>query len=169
VLEEMGTFFRGELGNCSDNEVILRAAAYADGLYIDEPLMDYTVRSDSETFIREPMELSQQDALPPMAGALLAGLEAHESRRAVDPHERRVVYAGVARAYLLRASHHRFRRAGSGWRAAVRDIVRGLRCSPTALASPRQLIHALAVLTLPRVVLRIGRRAALDRLYPVRR
>ena len=48
VLAEMGGF-PGQIGLCAEIDLVLRASTYGNILYIDEPLMDFTVRGDSDS------------------------------------------------------------------------------------------------------------------------
>ena len=48
VVHESGGYFRPEVGLSSDVEMEFRAAAYGDVVYVDNPLLDFTVRPDSD-------------------------------------------------------------------------------------------------------------------------
>jgi len=149
VLDEAGGFFRPELGLCSDVEAAARLAAYGDVAYVDRPLMDYTVRGDSDRSARATRNREQGDALSPMAVALLSALRGHEERRMVDRDERTQVHAAVARAQLQRALQHRYLPGGRGRRGALRDVLSAAGYDPHTVLRPRALMTALAAVAVP--------------------
>ncbi len=150
VLAEMGGFFRAEVGLCADHDVTLRAAAYGDVYYIDEPLLNYTVRGDSDGHARFHQNRERGERATPMGAALLSGLAAHEARRTVTAVERRAVLAGVARLHLRRAGQHRILPGGRGRRGALADIGRAFQYSPETVLTPEQLLICLGAVFAPR-------------------
>jgi GT2 family glycosyltransferase len=164
VLAEMGGFFRAEVGLCADHDVTLRAAAYGDIYYIDEPLLDYTVRGDSDGHARFHRNRERGEKATPMGVALLSGLAAHEARRTISPAERRAVLAGIARLHLRRAGQHRILPAGRGRRGALLDVVRACQYSPETVLAPSQLIICLGAIFAPSSVIAwVSRRMAARR------
>lgn len=153
VLDEMGGFFRAEVGLCADHDVTLRAAAYGDIWYIDEPLLDYTVRGDSDGHARFMRNRERGEKATPMGAALLSGLAVHEALRPVSAAERRCVLAGVARLHLRRAGQHRILPGGRGRRGALADVVRALLYSPETALAPSQLPICLGAVLAPRLVI----------------
>jgi glycosyltransferase involved in cell wall biosynthesis len=163
VLAETGGFFRPEIGLCSDVEAALRWSAYGDVAYIDEPLMDYTVRSGSDRSARVVKNRQQRDPLTPMGAALLSGLRAHQERRSVLPLERQRVLSAVARWQLQRATQHRYLPGGRGREDAALDVARAIRYSPRTVLEPRRAMWAAAAVLLPRSILQRGRSILLAR------
>lgn len=157
VVHESGGYFRPEVGLSSDVEMEFRAAAYGDVVYVDEPLLDFTVRPDSDGPARLLTNRSRGDARTVIESALLSGLSVHEHRRKVSRRERARVYAAVARSHLQRAAQHRVLPAGLGRRGAVRDVWRALVASPTTTLAPQNLAYGLAAVIAPRTVLEIAK------------
>ena len=158
VIEESGGFFRPEVGLSCDVEMVLRASAYGDVVYVDEPLLDFTVRSDADNAIRLWANRAKGGEHTPSGAAILAALRVHEHRRAVTPVERRAALAAVARSHLQRAAQHRVLTDGLGRRGAIRDVLRAARYSPRTLASPYHLIYATAAVLLPKPLLQTFQR-----------
>jgi hypothetical protein len=165
VVHEMGGLYRPDVGLCADQEAILRAVAYADGIYIDEPLLDYTVSVGADSHSRTARNLQTADPLTPLAAALFEALRVHEYRRPVSRSERAVVYQAVARSYLRRASQHRYRAGGRGRLGAILDLTRAFRYGPRLLASPNDVAYAIATCVLPRRILLWGRGKLMARRY----
>ncbi len=159
VVAEMGGFFRPDVGLCSDHELTLRAAAYGDVAYIDEPLLDYTVREGSDGNMRFFKNRANGEAATPIGAALLAGLLTHETRRSVTPAERRMVHAAVARSYLQRAGQHRILPGGRGRRGALVDVARAIAHSPRTVLAPPQVLMAGAAVLAPSGAIRWGSEA----------
>jgi hypothetical protein len=147
VLLESGPF-RAEVGLATDMELIFRLAAYGDVLYIDEPLLDFAVRAESEGNLQWSQNRGDPKADVPLAVALLASLKAHEGVRQVSDAERRAVQRGVARTYLQRATQHRLP-GGLGRRGAVRDIWRASRLNWKAVFEPGSFTRSLAAVAAP--------------------
>ena len=158
VIEESGGFFRPEVGLSCDVEMVLRASAYGDVVYVDEPLLDFTVRSDADNAIRLWANRAKGGEHTPSGAAILAALRVHEHRRAVTPAERRAALAAVARSHLQRAAQHRVLTDGLGRRGAIRDVLRAARYSPRTLASPYHLGYATAAVLLPKPLLQTFQR-----------
>jgi glycosyltransferase involved in cell wall biosynthesis len=154
VIEESGGFFRPEVGLSCDVEMVLRAGAYGDVVYIDEPLLDFTVRSDADNAIRLWANRAKGSKQTPSGAAILAALRVHEHRRVVTPAERRMASAAVARSHLQRAAQHRVLADGLGRPGAIRDVVRAMRHSPSTVLAPYHLGYAVAAILLPRPLLR---------------
>lgn len=161
VLEESGGFFRPEVGLSADVELSFRASAYGPVVYIDEPLLDFMVRSDADNSIRLLQNRSGDDERTPVEVAMLAGLNVHRHRRDVSSRERRAVHAAIARTHLQRAAQHRVLDAGKGRAGAWRDIRAAWGWSPATAISPYNLAYSLAAVLAPRGLLeRVQRRLA---------
>lgn len=165
VLAEMGGFLRAEIGLCADVDLALRAAAYGDVLYVDEPLLDYTVRIGADSQSRGLTKRAWDASLTSMGAALLSGLRVHEERREVSEAERVVVSAAVARSQLQRAFQHRYLPGGRGRRGAVLDVARATSHSPRAVLSPKNLGYGLAAILVPQGMLMWARAAVLTHQY----
>ncbi len=166
ALTQSGGFFRPEIGLCSDVEAAVRLAAYGSVAYIDEPLMDYTVRGDSDSSARACRNRASADPMTPMGLALLSGLRAHQERRPVADDELRGVYAAVARFQLQRAVQHRYLEGGLGrWRGSAFDVARAFGYSPSTLLRPRAMAQALGAVLLPTPALTRMRSAMMARQY----
>jgi GT2 family glycosyltransferase len=158
VIEESGGFFRPEVGLSCDVEMVLRASAYGDVVYLDEPLLDFTVRSDADNAIRLWANRAKGSAQTPSGAAILSALRVHEHRRMVTPAERRAALTAVARSHLQRAAQHRILTDGLGRRGAIRDVFRAARFSPRMLLKPYHLGYAAAAIVLPQPLLRTFQR-----------
>jgi glycosyltransferase involved in cell wall biosynthesis len=165
VIEESGGFFRPEVGLSADVEQALRVAAYGDIGYIDEPLLDFTVRSDSDNAVRLWSNRSTGQRRTPVGTALLAGLAVHEHRRTVAPDERRAVMAAIARSHLQRAAQHRVLADGNGRGGALRDVARAIAASPRTVLTPYHAAYAVAAVIAPRAVLGRAQRWMAGRLH----
>jgi hypothetical protein len=157
VVHESGGYFRPEVGLSSDVEMEFRAAAYGDVVYVDEPLLDFTVRPDSDGPGRLLTNRSRGDARTVIGAALLSGLSVHEHRRSVTPHERALVHTAIARSHLQRAAQHRVLPAGLGRRGAVQDVWRALRTSPRTALTPANFAYGLAAIVAPRAILEMAK------------
>ena len=153
VLDEMGGFFRPEVGLCSDFDLALRASAYGDVLFLDEPLLDFTVRagSDGNTRFRRNRERGEPRTV--IGAAYLSALAVHEARRELGPGERGAVLAAVARSHLQRAGQHRLLPGGRGRLAALLDVLRAARYSPRTLLEPQSVVTALGAICAPRALI----------------
>ncbi len=157
VIEESGGFFRPEVGLSCDVELSLRAAAYGSVVYIDEALLDFTVRPDADSSIRLWENRSGNDRRTPIEKALLAGLSVHRHRRRVDPQEERRVRGAIARSHLQRAAQHRVLPDGRGRRGALDDVVTAIRWSTRAIIHPYAMAYATASLVAPSMLLRAAK------------
>jgi hypothetical protein len=153
VIEESGGFFRPEVGLSCDVEMVLRAGAYGDVVYVDEPVLDFVVRTDADNAVRLWANRARGTAATPAGAAFAAALRVHEHRRAVSPAERRRVRTAIARTHLQRAGQHRILPDGLGRRGAVLDVVRALAQHPGLLLDPRSLAYAAGVVAAPRRLL----------------
>ncbi|MGZ8474921.1 MAG: glycosyltransferase family 2 protein [Candidatus Limnocylindria bacterium] len=163
VMEDSGGFFRPEVGLSSDLELSLRAAAYGPVVYIDEPLLDFTVRPDADSSIRLWMNRANGDRRTPVGAALANALNVHETQRTVSAAERKAVAAAIARSHLQRAAQHRVLPGGHGRRAAVGDVLTALRMSPTTVLRPFHAAYGLAAMAAPTSWLRIAQRRLASR------
>jgi glycosyltransferase involved in cell wall biosynthesis len=143
----MAGFYREEIGLTVDLEMATRAAAYGPVGYVDEPLLEFTVRGDSMTTSMSRRNF--EGRLPPVAAALLSALVVHEHRRAVTPVERRAVMAQVADQLIGRALMHRYLEGGKGRSGAIRDLLRATYHDQRWLLSGRQIARAGAAVVAP--------------------
>lgn len=157
VIEESGGFFRPEVGLSCDVEQSIRASAYGDVVYIDEPLLDFTVRSDADSSVRLWMNRRRNDDRTPVEAALVAGLNVHRHRRDVTDGERAAVRSAVARTHLQRAAQHRVLDGGRGRRGAWADVRAAWRWSWRTAARPYHLAYALAAIAAPRPLLELAK------------
>ena len=123
VYRVLGGFFRVEIGLAVDLEMALRVGAYGPIAYLDEPLLDYTVRSGgiNKELARKDRSRSQMTTV---GQVLLSGLAVHEARREVGDDERRFVRKMIAQSFVGRALQHRYLPDGRGWRGAFENVVR---------------------------------------------
>lgn len=149
VIEQLGSLFRPETGVCADIELYIRAAAYGDVGYIDEPLLDFMVHGASDGVGRVRRNLERDAPFGPLGIAMAAGLAIHEVRRSVSPAERNAVRAAIARELLGRALLHRYHPGGRGRRGAIKDIARAARWSLRTAVEPRQIAKAGAAVLAP--------------------
>jgi GT2 family glycosyltransferase len=163
VMEESGGFFRPEVGLSSDLELSLRAAAYGSVVYIDKPLLDFTVRPDADSSIRLWMNRAQGDQRTPVGAALSNALSVHETLRPVEPAERRALKAAIARTHLQRAAQHRVLPGGQGRAAAVGDVLTALRESPLTVLRPYHAAYGLTAIVAPTRWLKVAQRRLASR------
>jgi len=145
----MAGFYREEIGLTVDLEMATRAAAYGPVGYVDEPLLEFTVRGDSMTTSFAARTFDRAAVLPPVAAALLSALAVHEHRRSVGQRERRLVKAQVADQLIGRALMHRYLAGGRGRVGAASDLFRATYHDPRWLLNGRQLARAGAALIAP--------------------
>lgn len=153
LLVEAGGF-RPEFGPHDDLELAVRLSAYGPVRYVDEPLLDYTVRSDSMTSELLMESLVARDPMVTIGHAWASAMVAHARIRHVTSQETKAVNAAVARGFLQRALRHRQATGGLGRRGAVADVWHAALLSPTTLASPIRLAAAVAAVAAPRWLLR---------------
>lgn len=150
-------FYRPDMELCADWELVMRMAAYGPVVWVDEILLDYTVRSGSATsgFVLRDLERNQPTTMNERSW--MAILQLHRERRTLEPDELAVIHASIARQLLQRALWHRTNPAGKGRLSALRDIWRAGRYSPASLKSPVQMGVLVGALIAPRWVLDKGR------------
>jgi hypothetical protein len=153
AIVDAGGPFRPEIGLSADNELVLRLAAYGPVAYVDRPLADFTVRSDSDGNRRFTANRSSGEPETPMGAALASGFRAHAALGSAGPSERARLARAVARLHLQRAGQHRILSGGLGRRGAAADVWRAMRAWPRLLLSPSQLARALAAIAAPRRLL----------------
>ena len=158
VLNEMGSFFRPEVGLCADHELVLRLGAYGNIAYIAEELFDYTVSDGSDSNFRGAQDLSSGKVVPSMAAAMISALQAHQYRRSVSDAERAQVRRAIANWFVRRAAHHRYQPGGRGRIGTVQDLIGATSHYPRMLLSPGQMALAVVLLTVPAGLLRASRR-----------
>jgi glycosyltransferase involved in cell wall biosynthesis len=150
--EVMGGFFREEVGLTIDVDMVLRASAYGPVEYLEDELLDYTVRPGGIN-----KELSRNDRstrrMTTMGAALLSGLAVHEARRSVSASERRFVEHQIAATFVGRALQHRYLQGGRGRRGAVADLRRAFSWNPLWYLAVRDLSRALLAIVAPRRVI----------------
>jgi len=119
-----------------DIDMALRVSAYGPVAYIDQPLLDYTVRSGGMN--KEVARKDRARARMTSHGAVLrSGLAVHEARRQVGDDERRYVRRMIAQSFIGRALQHRYLPDGGGRRAAIGNVARAFRIDPTWWLDPR--------------------------------
>jgi hypothetical protein len=146
------------VGLSADVELSFRASAYGPVVYVDEPLLDFTVRDDADNSVRLRKNRSGDDERTPVEIAILAGLNVHRHRRTVSRGERRAAHAAIARSHLQRAAQHRVLAGGRGRAGALRDVMAAWRWSAATAVSPYNLAYALAALLAPTALLRRAQR-----------
>lgn len=152
LFDEVGGF-RAEMGLCHDLELTMRVAAYGDVVYVDEPLLDYTVREDSITATLVRQHVRQGSAMVEVGAAWLSILSTHQARRQVSTAERQAIHAAIARAFLQRALLHATAAEGHGRRAALLDVVRAGWYSPRTTVLTWRVAVAMAAMLAPRFVI----------------
>ncbi len=164
ALAEMGGMFRPDVGLGSDVEVVMRASAYGRVAYLDEQLLDCTVRGNSDRSVQARRNRERNDPCTPMGAAFLSALRVHEMRRTVGRDERAAIARAIARSHLQRAVLHRYP-GGGGRRAAFVDILRAVRYSPLGMLDPSHLAYAGAALFAPRALIDRVRASVAARRY----
>lgn len=156
---------RPEIGLAADMELIFRMAAYGDVLYLDETLLDFTMRAESDGNQRWAADRRGNHEQTPLGLAMLAALATHERQRVVRPVERRMIQAAAARSLLRRAAQHRTLKWGRGWVGASADVVRAVRLSPGALLNGEAVLLTTGALLAPSWLLRRASAAMRDRTH----
>jgi hypothetical protein len=141
------------MGLCHDLEFTMRVAAYGDVIYIDEPLLDYTVRGDSMTSTLVRRHVARGGSMVEAGAAWLSIMRSHEVRRTVSREERASIGAAIARAFLQRALLHAMAPEGHGRVAALLDVVRACWYSPRTTVLTWRLGVAVAAVLAPRAVI----------------
>jgi glycosyltransferase involved in cell wall biosynthesis len=148
VWEVMGGFFREEVGLSIDVDMVLRASAYGPVEYLEDELLDYTVRPGGIN-----KELARSDRasrrLTTLGAALLSGLAVHEARRPVSSRERRYVERQVASTFVGRALQQRYLPGGRGRHGALADLRRAFGWDRLWFLSPRQAVRAAMAVGAP--------------------
>lgn len=149
VIDVMGGFYRVEIGLSVDIDMALRVGAYGPVAYIDEPLLDYTVRAGGMN--REVARKDRARARMTSHGSVLrSGLAVHEARREVGDDERRYVRRMIAQSFIGRALQHRYLPDGAGRRGAIGNVARAFRYDPTWFFDGRQALRGLAAVIAPK-------------------
>jgi GT2 family glycosyltransferase len=148
LVNEIGGW-RPDMGLCHDLEFLLRIAAYGDVAYIDQPLLDYTVRRDSLTTSLSQRHMDRNEAMVQQGAAWLSILHAHGQRRTISSAERSEVHAAIARAFLQRAIWQRVMAGGLGRPGAIRDVARAFRHSPRTVLAPSRFVAAILAIAGP--------------------
>jgi hypothetical protein len=141
------------MGLCHDLELTMRVAAYGDVVYIDEPLLDYTVRDDSITSTLVRRHVRRGTAMVEVGAAWLSILSTHQARRVVSSEERASIFGAIARAFLQRALLHATASEGHGRRAALLDVIRACWYSPRTTVLTWRFAVALAAVLAPRALI----------------
>jgi glycosyltransferase involved in cell wall biosynthesis len=148
VAEVLGGFFRVEIGLSVDIDMALRVGAYGPVAYIDEPLLDYTVRGGGIN-----RELARKDRararMTTQGRVLLSGLAVHEERRDVGDDERRYVKKMIGQSFIGRALQHRYVPDGSGRRGALSNLAGAFRSDPFWFVDVRQAVRGAAAILAP--------------------
>jgi glycosyltransferase involved in cell wall biosynthesis len=156
VTDVLGGFFRVEIGLSVDIDMALRVGAYGPVAYINEPLMDYTVRAGGIN-----KELARKDRararMTTHGKVLISGLAVHEARRDVGDDERRFVRKMIGQSFIGRALQHRVVPDGGGRRGALGNVARAFRHDPLWFLDVRQTIRALAAILAPKRMLTMAK------------
>jgi glycosyltransferase involved in cell wall biosynthesis len=148
VAEVLGGFFRVEIGLSVDIDMALRVGAYGPVAYIDETLLDYTVRGGGIN--RELARKDRARARMTTHGRVLqSGLAVHEARREVGDDERKYVQKMIGQSFIGRALQHRYVPDGNGRRGALDNVVRAFRVDPLWFADIRQAARGGAAILAP--------------------
>lgn len=166
VVEEQGGLMRPEIGLSADFEMAMRLGAYGHVAYIDEPLLDFMVRSGSDGPMRLVMNRESGAPETVVEVALRAALHAHQEARSVTKQERTAVAAAIARSHLQRAGQHRVLPNGLGRPGAIQDVLRAIRISPRTALAPSRLGYAVAAVVMPVRLLDLARDWVARRRHP---
>jgi hypothetical protein len=143
---------RPDVGHGADIELVLRASVYGDVEYIDQPLMKYTVRGNSDSSTRVQRNLSEGDPFTDYSAAWESALRAHTLIRGVTDEERSRAHDVMARSHIERAIQHRIWRGGRGRAGALADVKRALGYNVRLLKSPLHIGASLMAILAPRAV-----------------
>jgi len=149
VIEESGGFLRPEIGLSSDFEMAMRVGAYGSVVYIDEPLLDFTVRASSDGPARLHLNRSSGAPQTVVTPAFINAMLVHDLVRGISPAERRQINAAIARSHLQRGAQHRVLPGGRGRIGALSDVRRAVRYSPRTILTPYNLAYSLAAIVAP--------------------
>lgn len=146
VLIQIGAI-HPEIGDGAGLDLILRASLYGPVVYIDDPLVTYTVRGNSDSPGRTARNLAVGDPVTNGGAAWLSLLRALTTSGRASEELRGRINGIIARSHIERAVQHRLWAAGRGRIAALQDVWRAFRYSPRLLTSPVHLgASGLAVL-----------------------
>ncbi len=152
VIDVLGGFYRVEIGLYLDVEMTLRIAAYGPVAFIDEQLLDYTVRSGGVN--RELARKDRERARMTTYGkAITSGLALHESRRQVGDDERKYVRRMIGQSFIGRALQHRHLPDGGGRSGAIGDVLRAFRHDPLWFLDLRQAARGFAAIFAPKWII----------------
>lgn len=153
VVEVLGGFYRVEIGLAVDLEMALRVGAYGPIAYIDEPLLDYTVRPGGSNH-----EVARRDRaraeMTTLGAVLRSGLAVHEARREVGQDERRYVRRMIGQSFIGRALQHRHLPDGAGRSGAAGNVARAFLHDPLWFLDGRQALRGMAALVAPTWLIR---------------
>jgi hypothetical protein len=159
AVAQLGGLFDPEAGPASDIELVMRMPLAGPVRYVDESVMIFTQRTDSDAKVQQRSNRGDSDDTI-LARALRVGLAAHERGRGPLAHsERRRVNGLIARSFIQRAAQHRLLTGGAGRRGAVNDVRNAWRTSRTTVLTPRQLVYAAGAVLAPTGLLRFADRA----------
>jgi hypothetical protein len=139
------------MGLCHDLELAMRVSAYGDVEYIDQALLDYTLRGDSITsqLAHRHIRLGSGSPIVDECAAWLSALRVHEERREVSSVERAAIGAAISRAFIKRALLHRLAPGGRGPVAALLDVARAAKYHPRTVFRTWRLAAACAAVLAP--------------------
>ena len=155
-------WYRPDMELCADLELAMRLAVYGPVVWIDEVLLDYTVRGKSATLKYILDDLERNSVTSMFERAWSAVLLLHRERRNVSDEEAAVINGAIARQLLQRAFWHRRMETGHGrlaasatlpgpsstarrpWAAPSRSASRSGRCSPPGQCSTRRSRSGIA-------------------------
>lgn len=149
-----GGLFNAEAGAGSDTELVMRMAGAGTVRYVQRRVLVCTQRTDSDQHGQQRANRLDDSAETVLGRGLRIGMAAHERLRgSVSDAERRQVRRAIARLYVQRAAHHRLLPGGQGRPGAWRDVRSAWSIQPSAVLTPRQLLHASGALLAPRWLL----------------
>ena len=164
AVEQLGGLFNPDAGPAADIELVLRMPLAGPVRYLDEPVMIFTQRTDSDAKVQQQSNrLGSGETI--LGRGLRVGTAAHEQWRGpLRTSERRTVNGLIARSFIQRAAQHRLLAGGAGRQGAFADLRNAWRTSPTTVLTPRQLVYSAGAILAPTSLLRAADRALrLDR------
>jgi O-antigen/teichoic acid export membrane protein len=165
AIDEMGGLMRPEIGLSADFEMAMRMGAYGHVAFLEEPLLDFTVRSTSDGPARLEFNRARGVGDTVVGLAYQNALHVYEEIRGLSPQQRRRILDSIARSHLQRAAQHRVLPHGQGRRGALRDFLRVWRWSSRVALSPRNFAYGLAAVIAPRRLLEYAKTRLTDRLH----
>jgi GT2 family glycosyltransferase len=159
AVEQLGGLFDPDAGPASDIELVLRMPLAGPVRYVDDSVMVFTQRTDSDAKLQQRSNrIGSDDTI--LARGLRVGVAAHERVRGpLEAGERRRVDGLIARSFIQRAAQHRLLAGGAGRRGAITDLRNAWRTSPTTVLTARQLFFAAGAILAPTALLRAADRA----------